>query len=55
MTTIDLTPTWAAILPALLAVIKDGTPEGQRMAAEELHRMAEAADRWNTHAKETTA
>lgn len=52
-TTIDLTPTWAGILPALIAVIRDGTPEGQRLALEELRRMADAADRFNQLAKET--
>jgi hypothetical protein len=54
-TTIDLTPTWAAILPALIAVIRDGTPDGQRLALEELRRMATAADRLNELAKEPNA
>lgn len=42
--TIDLTPTWSGILPALLAVIENGTPEGQKIAREELQRMATLAD-----------
>lgn len=42
--TIDCTPTWAAILPALLAAVTDGTAEGQRIAREELARMATIAD-----------
>ena len=42
--TIDATPTWAAILPALLAVLENGTAEGRAMAREELARMARAAD-----------
>ena len=54
METINITPTWAGILPALIAVIRDGTPEGQRMAAEELQRMAQAADKWNEHAATLT-
>lgn len=49
---IDLTPTWEQILPALLAVIKDGSAEGRKIAAEELRRMAQAADKWNEAAKE---
>lgn len=48
--TIDMTPTWAAILPALLAAVTDGTAEGQRIARGELARMAEAADKWNANA-----
>jgi hypothetical protein len=45
--TIDLTPTWVGILPALLAVIESGTPEGRRDAIKELRNMARAADQWN--------
>jgi hypothetical protein len=51
---IDLTPSWAAVLPALLAVIQDGTPEGQRLAVTELQRMSEAADRFNELAQPST-
>lgn len=50
MTTIDLTPTWAGLLPALLAAVTDGTAEGRQIAIEELERMAGAADRWNENA-----
>ena len=53
--TIDLTPTWAQILPALLAVVQDGTPEGQRAAVTELQRMAQAADRLNAAAPDMLA
>lgn len=42
--TIDLTPTWSAILPALIAALCDGTPTGQDMARRELANMAQAAD-----------
>ena len=49
--TIDATPTWAAILPLLRAAIENGTPEGRRIAWEELARMAQAADNWNASAK----
>lgn len=42
--TIDITPTWAGILPVLLAAIENGTPEGRRFAISELRRMAQIAD-----------
>lgn len=42
--TIDLAMTWAGALPMLLAVLRDGVPEGQRQAEAELLRMARAAD-----------
>ncbi len=45
--TIDITPTWVAIVPILIAALTDGTPEGQRIAKEELLRMAKAADAYN--------
>lgn len=41
--TIDATPTWAAVLPMLRAAIENGTPEGRRIAWEELARMATIA------------
>lgn len=55
MTTIDLTPTWAGLLPALLAAVSDGTAEGRQIAMEELKRMAGAADRWNENAGKMVA
>lgn len=45
--TIDLTPTWQGVLPILLAALENGTDEGNKIAREELRRMAEAADRFN--------
>ena len=45
--TIDITPTWTAILPALIAALEDGTAEGKRLAREELKTMARAADVYN--------
>lgn len=42
--TVDLTPTWSGLMPALLAVLRDGTNEGQAMAAAELTRLAQAMD-----------
>jgi hypothetical protein len=47
--TIDMTPTWASILPILLAAIQDGNSTGRGAAIEELYRMAQAADQWNIH------
>jgi len=44
MDTIDCTPTWEGLLPALLAVVIDGTSEGQKMAKEQLRHMAKVAD-----------
>jgi hypothetical protein len=42
---IDLTPTWAGVLPGLLAVIANGeTVEAQQAAEHELLRMARLAD-----------
>lgn len=47
MRTIDITPTWVAVLPILLAALENGTDEGKRIAREELQRMADAADLYN--------
>jgi hypothetical protein len=44
MNTIDLTPTWAEILPALLLLLSNGTLEGRETAERELERMAALAD-----------
>lgn len=49
--TIDITPTWSALLPALIAVARDGTEEGRRAALSELRRMAQAADQLNIELK----
>ena len=53
--TIDCTPTWAGILPALLALIENGSAEGRRTAREELARMAALADERNALATATAA
>ncbi|CAB4139955.1 hypothetical protein UFOVP408_44 [uncultured Caudovirales phage] len=44
MKTIDVTPTWTAILPLLIAAIQDGTPSGQNAATRELMRLAQMMD-----------
>lgn len=41
---IDMTPTWAGILPGLLAILESGTGEGRKIAREELTRLASIAD-----------
>ena len=53
MRTIDLTPKWAEILPALLTIIEAGTPEGRKFAIKELGRMAALADAHVSFLKET--
>lgn len=45
--TIDFTPSWRAVLPAILLALDHGGDEGKRIAKEELARMAEAADAYN--------
>ena len=42
--TIDVTPTWEAIVPLLVTVIREGTFEGRWEAEKELRRMAAIAD-----------
>lgn len=44
---IDLTPTWAATTPILIAAVRDGTDIGRRLAEEELMRMAKIMDNLN--------
>ncbi len=41
--TVDLTPTWREVLPALLAIFENGD---RRTAIDELTKMAGAADRY---------
>lgn len=41
--TVDLTPTWREVLPALLAIFESGD---RRTAIDELTKMAGAADRY---------
>lgn len=44
METIDLTPSWAGVMPVLVACLEDGTDEGKKIAREELARLAKAMD-----------
>jgi len=43
--TIDLTPTWRGVLPALLALVEN--PITRQDGIDELLRMANAADKYN--------
>jgi hypothetical protein len=45
MQTVDLTPTWRGILPALLALVEN--PITRQDGLDELARMANAADKYN--------
>ena len=47
----DLTPTWAGLMPALMAVLENGLPEGKAGVRSELMRLAEFADRMNEKTK----
>lgn len=42
--TIDLRPTWAGAMPIIVAALQDGTPEGKRIAHEQLKRLCRIAD-----------
>lgn len=44
MITINMTPKWADLLPAFLAMIEDGTPEARTFAVKELERALTALD-----------
>lgn len=51
MRKIDATPTWAAIVPLLIAALQSDNYEAQESAEHELFRMAELADKYNEQAK----
>lgn len=42
--TIELVPSWSAIVPIIARALKHGDENGQRVAMEELTRMAAVAD-----------
>lgn len=52
MGTIDLTPTWTAVMPALCCTLENGTPEGKKLAREELMDLAKKVDEMNAKSKE---
>lgn len=43
--TIDVTPTWAGIMPILLAAVENGTDKGRDAATAELRRLATVTDK----------
>ncbi len=49
--TLDLTPTWSGLLPALLAAYENGGTTGRQIAREELTRLARIADETNAEAR----
>lgn len=49
--TVDLTPSWAGIMPAIIAALQHGTPAGQAMARGELERLALEVDSANNRAR----
>lgn len=49
--TIDLTPSWTGLVPALISMIEHGTPEARKVAIEEITRMARALDAFNAEAR----
>lgn len=53
--TLSLSMTWAGALPMLLAVAREGLPEGRRQAEAELLRMAKVADLATRQAREAQA
>ncbi len=42
--TIDIAPNWEQAASMLCVLLKDGTPEGKRQAAEEVKRMGKLLD-----------
>ena len=52
--TVDLTPTWSDVLPAILAVITNpkASPESRKIMYSELSRMAGLADGYVELSKE---
>jgi hypothetical protein len=56
MKTIDMTPTWEGLVPALIHILQHSESESsKRNIADELTKMARAADLWNAHCKEQNA
>lgn len=53
--TVDVTPTWESMVPVLMYIIRrDGdSPKTMKDMEQELRNMAQAADRWNAHCRET--
>jgi hypothetical protein len=51
--TIDVTPTWTALVPMMIAILTTvKNPKTIKELTAELLKMAEGADRWIAHVKE---
>lgn len=50
---IDFTPKWRGIMPIILHALQNGTPEGKKMAEEELYALADFVDEINEERKIT--
>jgi hypothetical protein len=46
---VDITPTWVSLMPALFALIQNGTDFGRAQAKEELMDLARKVDEINKH------
>ncbi len=44
ISTVDVTPTWSGITPALILMLENGTPKSKAYAKTELIRMARILD-----------
>lgn len=51
MDTIDLTPTWTAIMPAIIDILIHGNEDGRKTAREELMDLAKKVDAMNSDNK----
>jgi hypothetical protein len=47
--TIDITPTWEGLMPVMIALVK----EGNKVAEDELMKLARSVDQRNAEMKET--
>ena len=43
--TVDITPTWFATIQIYIAVLESGTPEGKKLARNELLKIGQHMDR----------
>lgn len=49
--TIDMTPEWQGLLPAMLSVLYHGDDKSRHTMEGQFALMAKGADRWNKHCK----
>lgn len=52
---VDITPTWAGLMPAFIAMMQNVDHEGQAIARDELAKCARSADQLIQKLKEETA